>query len=201
MYVISYICAMEFNGKLISFSGPSGSGKTSIVKALLQRYPDSFGFSISATTRQKRANEKDGVDYYFISKEEFQEKIKEGAFIEWEEVYDGVFYGTLRSEVERLHQIGKHVLFDIDVEGGLSIKRIYGKRALSIFVMPPSVEELEKRLRNRQTENEDALKKRVDKAIIEIQKAPLFDVIIVNDDLTRAIMQAEHVVRKFLNEK
>lgn len=190
---------MEFNGKLIVFSGPSGTGKTSIVKALLQEYPDLFGFSISATTRPKREGEIDGRDYYFISPEEFKKKIEQGEFIEWEEVYDNMFYGTLKSEINRLHQQNKHVLFDIDVEGGLNIKKIYGDKALTIFVMPPSIEDLKNRLQKRNTESVEAMQKRINKAQQEIEKSKYFDVIIVNDDFNVAVEKAKTVVMQFLH--
>ena len=190
---------MEFNGKLIVFSGPSGSGKTSIVKALLNDYPHLFGFSISATTRAKRESEVEGRDYYFISPEEFKKKIEQGEFIEWEEVYENMFYGTLKSEIRRLHQQNKHVLFDIDVEGGLNIKKIYGDKVLTIFVMPPSIEDLKNRLQKRKTESEESLQKRINKAQQEIEKSKYFDVIIVNDDLNAAIEKTKTVVMQFLN--
>ncbi|GIV26520.1 MAG: guanylate kinase [Bacteroidia bacterium] len=189
---------MEFIGKLIVFSGPSGSGKTSIVKKILEKYPDLLGFSISATTRPKRENETDGKDYYFISKEEFERKIKNNEFIEWEEVYEGIYYGTLKSEVERLHKLNKHVLFDIDVEGGLNIKKMFGNKVLTIFVMPPSLEDLRKRLELRKSESEESLKRRIGKANIEIQKAGQFDVVIVNEDLENAVQKAEEIIFKFI---
>ncbi|MCX7729486.1 MAG: guanylate kinase [Bacteroidia bacterium] len=192
---------MEFNGKLIVFSGPSGSGKTSIVKAILSKYPDMFGFSVSATTRVKREGEEDGKSYYFISKEEFKKKIENGEFIEWEEVYEGLYYGTLKSEIQRLHQLHKHVLFDIDVEGGLNIKKLYKDRVLTIFVMPPSIEDLKQRLKLRRTENEESFNKRVDKASKEIEKAIFFDNIIVNDHLENAIQKSEEKIMEFLKEK
>ncbi|GAB4447681.1 MAG: guanylate kinase [Bacteroidia bacterium] len=185
---------MEFNGKLIVFSGPSGSGKTSIVRALLERYSDFLGFSVSATTRAKRENEVDGKDYYFITKEKFLEKIKNNEFIEWEEVYDGLYYGTLKSEINRLHQLKKHVLFDIDVEGGLNIKKLYPDKTLTIFVMPPSIEDLKNRLQLRKTESEESFQKRISKAQQEIEKSKLFDVVIVNDNLETAIKKAESVL-------
>ncbi|GAB4201122.1 MAG: guanylate kinase [Bacteroidia bacterium] len=191
---------MEFNGKLIVFSGPSGSGKTTIVKSLLNKYPHLFGFSVSATTRPKRDGETHGKDYYFISKEEFQNKIDNNEFIEWEQVYEGLYYGTLKSEIERLHQLKKHVLFDIDVEGGLNIKKLYPNKTLTIFVMPPDIEELKKRLKARQTENEESFNKRVNKATREIEKSKFFDIIIINDNLESAIQQAEQQILDFLKK-
>lgn len=191
---------MEFNGKLIVFSGPSGSGKTTIVKALLNQYPNLFGFSVSATTRPKREGETHGKDYYFISKEEFQNKIDNKEFIEWEQVYEGLYYGTLKSEIERLHQLKKHVLFDIDVEGGLNIKKLYPNKTLTIFVMPPDIEELKKRLKARQTENEESFNKRVNKATREIEKSKFFDIIIINDNLESAIQQAKQQILDFLKK-
>lgn len=189
---------MEFQGKLIVFSGPSGSGKTSIVKALLKNYPQTFGFSISATTRPKRKGEKNGKDYYFISLDEFKRKIQEKAFIEWEEVYEGLFYGTLKSEVERLHQLHKHVLFDIDVEGGLNIKKLYGDKVLTIFVMPPDIQALEERLKKRKTESKESMKKRIDKAKAEIKKSKYFDRILLNNDLQTTIEKAKSMVWEFI---
>lgn len=191
---------MEFNGKLIVFSGPSGSGKTSIVRALLEKYSDFLGFSVSATTRAKRENEADGKDYYFITKEKFLEKIKNNEFIEWEEVYDGLYYGTLKSEISRLHQLKKHVLFDIDVEGGLNIKKLYPDKTLTIFVMPPSIEDLKNRLQLRKTESEESFQKRISKAQQEIEKSKLFDVVIVNDNLETAIKKAESVLLEFIRK-
>lgn len=191
---------MEFNGKLIVFSGPSGSGKTSIVRALLEKYSDFLGFSVSATTRAKRENEVDGKDYYFITKEKFLEKIKNNEFIEWEEVYGGLYYGTLKSEINRLHQLKKHVLFDIDVEGGLNIKKLYSDKTLTIFVMPPSIEDLKNRLQLRKTESEESFEKRISKAQQEIEKSKLFDEVIVNDDLETAIKKAESVLLEFIRK-
>lgn len=191
---------MEFNGKLIVFSGPSGSGKTSIVRALLEKYSDFLGFSVSATTRAKRENEVDGKDYYFITKEKFLEKIKNNEFIEWEEVYDGLYYGTLKSEINRLNQLKKHVLFDIDVEGGLNIKKLYSDKTLTIFVMPPSIEDLKNRLQLRKTESEESFEKRISKAQQEIEKSKLFDEVIVNDDLETAIKKAESVLLEFIRK-
>ncbi len=184
-------------GKLFVFSAPSGSGKTTLVKHLLnQGLP--LGFSISATSRAPRGEEVDGKDYYFLSEEAFRQKIKEDAFIEYEEVYEGNFYGTLRSEIERLWADGKHVLFDIDVIGGLNVKAEYPDETLAIFVQPPSFEELEKRLRERKTETEDKIQQRLDKSATELTYSQDFDVILVNDDLTRAKREVVGLVKQFL---
>lgn len=185
-------------GKLIIFSAPSGAGKTSIVHQLMQDMPDKLAFSVSACTRAQRPGEVDGRDYYFMSTEAFRQKIAEGAFVEWEEVYANGFYGTLRSEIENIRNSGKNVLFDVDVEGGLSLKRIYGKDALAIFVMPPSVDVLETRLRGRGTENEESLKKRLDKAIKELDYYPKFDVVILNDILADAVARAKEEINTFI---
>lgn len=185
-------------GKLIIFSAPSGSGKTTIVKRLLQKNNLNLEFSISASTRPQRSNEVDGKDYYFLSNEKFREKIQEGAFVEWEEVYTGYFYGTLKSEVERIRNKGKNVIFDIDVEGGLNIKKLYGKEALAVFVMPPSVEELEKRLISRSLDASDLIKMRIEKAKTELRYADRFDEILYNKELEKTVKKAEEVIRKFL---
>lgn len=186
-------------GKLIIFSAPSGAGKTTIVKHLLQQ---DFGleFSVSATSRQPRSGEVYGKDYYFLSEEEFREKIEKDEFLEWEEVYNGIFYGTLKSEVERIRRAGKNVIFDVDVVGGSNIKKFYGNEALAVFVQPPSVDELKKRLQNRSTESEEKIKMRVAKAEKEMEFAGKFDVIIVNDDLPKALIKAENVISEFLSE-
>lgn len=186
-------------GKLIIFSAPSGAGKTTIVKHLLQQN-FRLEFSVSATSRQPRPGETDGKDYYFLSEEQFRKKIDNGEFLEWEEVYSGVFYGTLKSEVERIRSAGKNVIFDVDVVGGLNIKKFYGSEALAVFVQPPSVEELRKRLENRSTESEEKIKMRIAKAEQEMEFASRFDVIIVNDDLPNALNEAENVVSEFLSE-
>ena len=184
-------------GKLIVFSAPSGSGKTTLVKHLLhQGLP--LDFSISATSRAPRGEEIDGKDYYFLSEEAFRQKIEEDAFIEYEEVYEGNFYGTLRSEIERLWADGKHVLFDIDVIGGLNVKAEYPDETLAIFVQPPSFEELEKRLRERNTETEDKIQQRLDKSATELTYSQDFDVILVNDDLTKAKRDVVGLVKHFL---
>ncbi|HLW49684.1 MAG TPA: guanylate kinase [Sphingobacteriaceae bacterium] len=186
-------------GKLIIFSAPSGSGKTTIVRHLLERFPDKISFSISAATRQPRGNEVDGKDYYFISKEEFLHRVAKEQFIEFEEVYSGTFYGTLRSEVERIWAEGKHVIFDIDVVGGLRLKRKFGDRALAIFVNPPSLKVLEQRLRGRGTDSEAKLKERVEKAKNEMDFAPQFDVMLTNDNLEQTFKEAEKLLTDFCN--
>ncbi len=185
-------------GKLVIFSAPSGAGKTTIVRALLKDIPN-LKFSVSAASRPKRPNEIDGKDYYFIPVEEFRRKIENDEFLEWEEVYENNFYGTLKSEVDRIWKSGNHVIFDVDVVGGLNIKKYYGERALAIFVMPPSVEELEKRLRNRSTESETDMKRRIEKARYEMTFASQFDEVIVNDNLEKAVSEAKRLVTAFIN--
>lgn len=184
-------------GKLFIFSAPSGAGKTSIVKALLERMPQ-LEFSVSATSRPRRKGETNGRDYYFLSLEMFRKKIKNNEFLEWEEVYQGSYYGTLRSEIQRIWDKGHHVVFDVDVAGGINIKKQFDKKALSIFVMPPSFEELEKRLVNRKTETPESLKKRLDKARFELSFAKDFDRIVINDKLSDAIDEAAGLVEKFI---
>lgn len=184
-------------GKLIIFSAPSGSGKTTIVKHLLAKGLN-LSFSISATSRSPRGNEQDGVDYYFLDKDIFRERIDKGDFLEWEEVYSGVYYGTLKSEVERIFNSGSNVIFDVDVVGGVNIKKYYGDKALSVFIKAPSVEELRKRLEGRGTDSAETIAKRIAKAEQELEYAPLFDKIIVNDDLTKACLETEDLVRDFL---
>ena len=184
-------------GKAILFSAPSGCGKTTIIRELMQ-YFDCFGFSISATSRQPRAGEVDGKDYYFLSHNEFKRRVDQGDFLEWEEVYAGTCYGTLKSEVERLWAEGRVAVFDVDVNGGRNIKRHFGADALSIFVMPPSVEVLEQRLRSRGTESEEAIAKRLGRSAEELKQAPQFDVTIVNDDLPRAVAETRRVIENFL---
>ena len=186
-------------GKLIIVSAPSGAGKTSIVKALLENIP-LLSFSISACSRPMRAGEQDGIDYYFLSPEAFKEMIARDAFLEWEEVYPGSYYGTLRSEVERIWQSGRHVIFDVDVAGGLNIKKQYPSQSLSVFVMPPSVEALRERLKIRNTESEESIEKRVGKAEYEMSFADEFDRILVNEHLEQAIPLACKMVTAFLNE-
>ena len=184
-------------GKAILFSAPSGCGKTTIIRELMQ-YFDCFGFSISATSRQPRAGEVDGKDYYFLSHTEFKRRVDQGDFLEWEEVYAGTCYGTLKSEVERLWAEGRVAVFDVDVNGGRNIKRHFGADALSIFVMPPSVKVLEQRLRSRGTESEEAIAKRLGRSAEELKQAPQFDVTIVNDDLPRAVAETRRVIEDFL---
>lgn len=187
------------NGKLIIFSAPSGAGKTTIVQHLLKKFSDRLSFSISATTRTARANEVHQQDYYFISKEEFLHRIAQKAFVEFEEVYSGTFYGTLRSEIDRIWDTGKHVIFDIDVEGGLHLKRKYNEQALGVFVQPPSFEVLKARLSGRGSEHDHKLKERLDKAEKELAYAGQFDLILKNDDLDTACREAEQLVEDFLN--
>jgi len=188
-------------GKLIVFSAPSGSGKTTIVRHLLKQEELNLEFSISATSREKRGDEIDGKDYYYLSAQEFKNKIKADEFLEWEEVYRDNFYGTLKTEVERIWALGKHVIFDIDVSGGLRIKRKFTKETLAIFVKPPSIDELKIRLKKRKTESEDKINMRVAKASAELATAPLFDVIIENDDLEHALEEAHTLVDNFVNFK
>ena len=185
--------------KLLIFTAPSGAGKTTVTRHLLKTF-DSLAFSVSATTREARDYEEDGVHYYFLSKKEFKKKIKKKAFVEWEEVYEDQLYGTLKSEVERLWGEGKHILFDIDVEGAKSIKKVYGAQALAVFIMPPSKEVLVERLKNRDTEDKKSLKKRIKKATKELKYANKFDTILVNDKLDVALKEAEDLVKSFINQ-
>jgi len=185
-------------GKLIVFSAPSGSGKTTIVRHLLGLDALNLEFSISATSREKRGDEIDAKDYYFLSAQEFKNKIKADEFLEWEEVYRDNFYGTLKTEVERIWAQGKHVIFDIDVSGGLRIKRKFPKETLAVFVKPPSIDELKIRLKKRKTETDDKINMRIAKASAELATAPLFDVIIENDNLEKALVEAESLVSNFL---
>lgn len=184
-------------GKLVIFSAPSGSGKTTIVRELLKRF-DCFEFSISATSRQPRGQEQNGVDYYFMSNDEFKARVARDEFVEWEEVYQGTCYGTLKSEMERIWSKGNIILFDVDVMGGIKLKQIFGNDACSIFIMPPSIEELERRLRGRGTDAEEVIQKRIAKAEFEISKAPEFDNIVVNDRLEDAVAETTDIITRFI---
>jgi len=186
------------SGKAIIFSAPSGSGKTSLVKHLMQEVPN-LGFSISACTRDKRGrHEVHGRDYYFLSIDEFKQKIDQDAFVEWEEVYAGNFYGTLKEEVHRIWKEGKAVIFDVDVKGGLALKKYFGEQALAIFVKVPSLEVLESRLNDRGTESEESLSRRIYKAKFEMTFEPQFDVTVFNDDFTRSSAETVDLVNTFL---
>jgi guanylate kinase len=188
------------SGKAIIFSAPSGSGKTTIVKHLLEKFPN-LGFSISASTRDKRGRtEQNGKDYYFLSPEEFKKKIDEDAFIEWEEVYEGNFYGTLKEEIQRLWDEGKTVIFDVDVKGGLNLKKYFGDQALAIFVKVPSLEVLHDRLKDRGTESDESLSRRLYKAKFESTFADKFDTIILNDNMQMSFEEAENMVTEFLSK-
>ncbi len=191
---------MEGKGKLIVFSAPSGSGKTTIVQHLLKQQDLNLEFSISATSREPRGEEKHGHHYYFMSFKEFKQHIKNDDFLEWEEVYRDNFYGTLKSEVERIWAKGKHVIFDIDVVGGLRIKKKFPKETLAVFVKPPSVDELKRRLKKRKTESEEKINMRIAKASIELATAPQFDYVIENNDLEVALEEAHDLVANFINK-
>ena len=185
------------SGKLVVLSAPSGSGKTSLVKELLKEKLN-LAFSVSATSRAPRRKEKNNLDYYFLSHDEFVEKINGNAFLEYEEVYEGTFYGTLKSEIKRIWESGKHVLFDIDVYGGIKIKNQYPKNTLSIFVMPPSIKELEIRLRKRGTESEEKIKYRLNKSAEELSLSKKFDVVIINDDFIVTKNKLIGIVNEFI---
>lgn len=187
-------------GKLIVFSAPSGSGKTTIVRHLLGKEDLNLEFSISAATREARGEEVNGKDYYFMSTQDFKKHIKAEDFIEWEEVYRDNFYGTLKSEVERIWSIGKNVIFDIDVSGGLRIKHKFPEETLAVFVKPPSVDELKRRLKERSTESDDKINMRIAKASVELATAPQFDVIIKNYDLEIALEEAYQLVKNYVNK-
>lgn len=188
------------SGKAIIFSAPSGSGKTTIVRHLIQRFPN-LGFSISASTRDKRGRtEENGKDYYFLTPEEFKKKIDTDAFIEWEEVYQGNFYGTLKEEIQRLWDDGKHVIFDVDVKGGVNLKKYFGDKALAIYVKVPSMEVLQTRLKDRGTETEESLSRRLYKAKFEATFEDKFDVTILNDDMQKSFETAEQLVGDFLSK-
>lgn len=184
-------------GKLVIISGPSGAGKTTIVRHLLDSGLN-LEFSVSATTREPRVDEKHGVDYYFLPVKEFREKIEDGEFAEWEEVYKDVLYGTFKSEIERIWSAGCHVLFDVDVRGGLNLKKAFGNRAIALFIMPPSIEDLQKRLARRASEPAEKIKMRIEKAEEEIELSNQFDTIIVNKILDLAKEEVLQMVRSFL---
>ena len=189
------------SGKAIIFSAPSGSGKTTIVKHLLNTNPR-LGFSISACTRDKRGrDEQNGKDYYFLTPAEFKRRIDQGAFVEWEEVYEGNFYGTLKEEIQRIWDEGKTVIFDVDVKGGLHLKEYFGDNALAIFVKVPSLDVLTSRLKDRGTESEESLSRRLYKAKFEMSFEDQFDVSLVNDDMEKSFLEAETLVTDFLNKK
>lgn len=190
---------MSATGKLVIFSAPSGAGKTTIVHRLISEIP-TLNFSVSASSRQLRGDETHGVDYYFISPAEFQAKIEADKFVEWEEVYPGQMYGTLTSEIERIWRKGHHVIFDVDVKGGINLKRKFGAAALSIFVRPPSLIELETRLRLRATESNEKIKMRLEKAASELAFETHFDYVLINDNLEEAVTEAMRVVNTFLNK-
>jgi guanylate kinase len=185
-------------GKLIIVSAPSGAGKTTIVKHLLS-LPLDLEFSVSATSRTPRTGEINGRDYFFISMEEFKKKITEKAFVEWEEVYPGIYYGTLKSEIDRIFADLKNVIFDVDVIGGMNLRKIFGKKALSLYVMPPSLQVLEQRLRSRSTETDEKIATRLEKAAYEITFASRFDRIIINDKLETTLREAETIVHDFIS--
>jgi len=186
-------------GKALIFSAPSGSGKTTIVKHLLKNNPD-LGFSISASTRDKRGRtEQDGKDYYFLTPEDFKSKIDTNEFIEWEEVYAGNFYGTLKTEIERIWQEGRNVIFDVDVKGGINLKKYFGEKALAIFVKVPSLEVLKARLTERGTESEESLSRRIFKAKFEMTFQDKFDVVLVNEELDKSLQEAQRLYDAFKN--
>lgn len=190
----------KFEGKIIIFTAPSGSGKTTIVRHLLKKY-DFLGFSVSATSRKKREKEVDGKDYYFLSEEKFRKKVEEGAFVEWEEVYPGKFYGTLKLEIERIWSKGKHVVFDIEVKGATNIKKLYPDNSLAIFVRPPSISALRERLLGRKTESKEMLQKRLARAEEEMTYENTFDKVLINDLLEVALEEAKRFTESFCIKK
>ena len=187
-------------GKCLIFSAPSGAGKPTLVHYLL-RTVDKLEFSISAASREPRGREEDGIDYHFMSSDEFRKRIDNNEFVEWEEVYDNMFYGTLKSEVQKAWDKGKTVVFDVDAEGGINLKKIFGENALSIFIKPPSLFVLEQRLRDRRTETEESIQKRLGKANQELEKADQFDYVLLNDNLEKACMEAKKIVLDFIHKK
>lgn len=192
---------MEQKGRLLIFSAPSGSGKSTLVQWLMQAHPEmKLAFSISCTSRAPRGSEQNGVEYFFITPEEFREKIQKDEFLEYEEVYENRFYGTLKSQVDLQTDKGENVIFDVDVKGGCNIKNFYGHRALSIFIQAPSLEVLRKRLESRGTDSKEAIESRLAKASYEMTFAPKFDHVVINDDLEKAKQETYTLVKKFLNE-
>ena len=188
-------------GKLIIFSAPSGSGKSTLVNYLMEQHPElQLAFSISCTSRAPRGKEQNGVEYFFLSPEEFKKKIANDEFLEYEEVYEDRFYGTLKSQVEVQSQAGQNVVFDVDVKGGVNIKKHYGSRALSVFIQPPSVEELRNRLVGRATDAPEVIEQRLSKAEYELSFADKFDRIVINDDLEKAKVDVYNVIKQFLDE-
>ena len=185
--------------KAILFSAPSGSGKTTIIREILKRF-DCFEFSISATSRQPREGERDGIDYYFLTHEAFLQRVSDNQFLEWEEVYAGTCYGTLKSEIDRIWDNGHVIIFDVDVNGGMNIKKYFGNDALALFIMPPSVEVLEQRLRSRGTESEEAITKRLARSAAELKMSDQFDITIINDELEKAVDQTQEIINKYLSE-
>ena len=187
-------------GSAIIFCAPSGSGKSTIIGSLMPREELHLAFSISATTRQPRGNERDGVEYFFLTPEEFRRRIAADEFVEYEEVYADRFYGTLKSQVEKQLAAGQNVVFDVDVHGGMRLKEYFGDRALSLFIQPPSIDELRRRLEGRATDTRDVIQQRLDRAAYELSFAPRFDRIVVNDDLEKAKTEAYQVLREFLDK-
>lgn len=186
-------------GKLVIFSAPSGAGKTTIVKKIVES-DLRLEFSVSATSREMRKGEVEGKDYYFFTPDVFRQRIDENEFVEWEEVYTNMYYGTLKSEIERIKAKGNTILFEVDVEGGLSLKEIFKEKALSIFILPPSIDELERRLRKRATDTEEVIKERVAKAKREIKYAGKFDVRVINNDLDEAVKEIYYIIKRFIEK-
>lgn len=191
--------ARGFKGRMVIFTAPSGAGKTTIVRHLLNRYKRQLGFSTSATTRTKREHEVDGKDYYFLSPEKFRQKINDGAFVEYEEVYQDQFYGTLKSEIERIWSLGKHIIFDIEVKGATNIKNMYDDKCMAVFIKPPSFNVLVDRLKNRKSESQSSLNKRIARMKKELSYESSFDKVLVNDLLPVACKEAEIMIETFLN--
>jgi guanylate kinase len=190
---------MDRKGKIIVLAAPSGCGKSTIISALLDRGDLNLGFAVSATTRPPRGNERDGVNYYFLSEEEFRDRIAEGGFVEFEEVYPGRLYGTLRSEIDRITSQGHNIILDLDVNGALRVKQLYGNQAMTVFIEPPTIDELRRRLEFRGTETQDVIDVRVDRAQYEISRAPEFDRRVVNDRLDQAINETHNLITSFIN--